>query len=102
MYTSALSEHARRLGPSTAGTCPDGMGCTHDHWLVTSPYEVPRAEGRERAPWGVVHLKRNGALLTACGLFAASWKVFWTHRHVPGAPQSCRACERVLRRGEQP
>ena len=45
-----------------------------------------------RRPWGKVHVKRSGALFTACGEPAAHWYVFWDYPLSPRAPETCAAC----------
>lgn len=67
-------------------------------WLVTAPYEVPRAESVDRQPWGMRHVRRDGAVVTVCGLPTSSWHTFWTLDFKPMDRASCPACARVFTR----
>lgn len=60
-------------------------------WLVTAAQKESRMTTTRR-PWGTVHIKRAGALFTACGEPAANWFVFWDYRLVPGAAETCESC----------
>ncbi|GAA4100474.1 hypothetical protein BJ958_000886 [Nocardioides kongjuensis] len=65
-------------------------------WVVTAPYRQPRSIDA-LAPWGDFHLKRQGALWTACGVPANDWHVFWTHTFKPEIPEACLECWVVVK-----
>lgn len=67
-------------------------------WVVTTPHEQPRPFGLERAPWGLRHVRRDGASVTACGLPTASWRTFWTLEFVTFDRESCPACAQAFAR----
>lgn len=66
-------------------------------WLVTAPYRTPERDSIARTPWGAYHLKKDGALLTACGRYAVAWHVFWGHPVDPRDPDACHACLQRIR-----
>lgn len=68
-------------------------------WLVTAPYVVPRMHPY-CVPWGEYHLRRDGAQLTACGVYAVEWHVFWGHDIAANPQEACRVCLWVSRESE--
>jgi queuine/archaeosine tRNA-ribosyltransferase len=67
---------------------------------VTTPYQQPRYVGR-RAPWGPVHVRRDGSAYTACGQPTAGWFVFWDLTVNLDSPVACRACADSVRSQQQ-
>ncbi len=72
------------------------VGTGSSRWVVVAPYRQPRSVGGV-SPWGTVHVRRDGALLSACGQLASSWHTFWNHAFEPGDDTSCPTCSAVLR-----
>jgi hypothetical protein len=76
-------------------------GCGHcsrtvrGDWLVTAPQKQVRLRSGRREPWGQVHLRRDGATVSACGRPAGEWFVFWDQSFSPTRPDACRECARV-------
>ena len=64
-------------------------------WVVTAPHMQPR-NSPDRAPWGVHHVRRDGASRTACGLPTATWHVFWDRRFEARAADACPDCGYAL------
>ncbi|GGO86131.1 hypothetical protein GCM10011584_07740 [Nocardioides phosphati] len=67
-------------------------------WLLTAPYEVPRAESVERRPWGMHHVRRDGSSTTVCGVSASAWVTFWTMDFRPLDRAACPACASAFAR----
>jgi hypothetical protein len=65
-------------------------------WQVTGP-QKEAGYGKVRRPWGTVHLRREGTQVTACGILAANWYVFWDLDFGPGNPSACAECARAQR-----
>lgn len=78
------------------GHCRRGIGCNVDGWIVTGPHLQSRRTP-DRDPWGLVHVKQNGALLTACRELAVSWYAFWDRPFGVGVAGSCPDCLRAMR-----
>ena len=72
------------------------VGTGRGRWVVVAPYRQPRSLGG-LSPWGTVHVRKDGALLSACGQPASSWHTFWNHEFEPRGDASCRACWEALR-----
>ena len=71
-------------------------------WLVTAPHEVSRAESEERRPWGMHHVRRDGASTTLCGMPTATWRTFWTLEVAPLDRAACPACANAYGRRVTP
>lgn len=67
-------------------------------WLVTAPYEVPRAVSVVRLPWGMHHVRRDGSSTTVCGMPTSSWVTFWTLDFRPLDRAACPACASAFSR----
>lgn len=71
-------------------------GTDRGAWMVVAPYRQPRCTG-ELEPWGTVHLRREGALVSACGQPASTWHTFWNHAFEPAGEASCGRCWATMR-----
>lgn len=91
--TPATSRRNHSEGSSRPGT-----GCNLHTWLVTGPYQAPASLSADRVPWGTYHLRKNGALVAACGTSAVAWHVFWGHAVDPHGSQACRDCLKIVGR----
>lgn len=67
-------------------------------WLVTAPHLRPRFASVDRAPWGAYHLKEDGSAVTACGMSAVAWHVFWRLSADPSDGYACSDCVRYVAR----
>jgi len=85
---------ARRATPAPHAECRLGNGCSRHDWLVTTP--VARSRTWPREPWGIVHVRGNGELLTACGVFAVGWPVFFDQTFDVEGYSSCESCASVV------
>ncbi|MEI5672661.1 MULTISPECIES: hypothetical protein [unclassified Nocardioides] len=66
-------------------------------WVTSAPHLQPAGPGG-RMPWGTRHARVNTEPWTACGLPAATWKVFWHLPFETTGAQACRGCvDEVLR-----
>ncbi|GGO93946.1 hypothetical protein GCM10011584_33830 [Nocardioides phosphati] len=87
----------RRRNAARRFQCSSARACDGHAWVVTAPQVMPRTSP-VRAPWGLIHVKRNGALQTACGLASASWYSFFETAFEPRSREACPACAaQVLR-----
>ncbi|HWJ65271.1 MAG TPA: hypothetical protein VNT31_01210 [Nocardioides sp.] len=84
----------RRRHPATTA-CAD-RACAQADWVTTAAHAAPR---RERRPWGTVHVKQDGALVTACGVYVAEWPVFWDLSLLAG-PDVCVTCVAAVRESQ--
>ncbi|MFT4084065.1 MAG: hypothetical protein QM638_15925 [Nocardioides sp.] len=84
--TASATTRSHSAGPAIRA----GIGRL-GRWQVTAPHRQPRNLG-PRAPWGVWHLRANGASRTCCGLPAATWFVFFERGIEPRDPHACPAC----------
>lgn len=69
-------------------------------WQVTAPYVAPHQADRE--PWGTHHVKLEGSLVTACGVSAVAWPIFWGRDFDAVAKGACPRCAQVLRIAQAP
>ena len=73
-------------------------------WLVSArngTTVVPHDGGRGQwRPFGLQHARQVGASLTACGLAAAEWEIFWDLPFPSEGPAICRDCRAVIDRSE--
>jgi hypothetical protein len=65
-------------------------------WYVTSSHGTRIANPSGPAQWqpyGLHHARQAGSIVTACGLWAAEWQIFWDLAF-PSAPgqTTCRMC----------
>lgn len=64
-------------------------------WITTAAHLAPGSpEGR--MPWGLRHVKQEGAARTACGEPAAHWRLFRHVRFDPVATDSCQRCAKAM------
>lgn len=93
-----MKNNERRIRSFPEGRCRSCAGFSserHTEWLVTSAQEQPRISP-ERGPWGTVHARRNGSLVTACGIYAVAWPVFWGRSLGQSSDESCPTCLRSV------
>ena len=64
-----------------------------DPWFATSrfPYSYPWVRSLEDGS-GLVHAKRVGTPLTACGLNTESWVKHWTRFESVAVDSACSSC----------
>jgi hypothetical protein len=86
--------HRRAGGDSREAICCSGHLCAGHDWLVTAPQMRPCYESVDRVPWGTYHLKENGGAMTACGMSAVTWHVFWGRAADPTDSAACPECIR--------
>ncbi|WP_374456004.1 hypothetical protein [Nocardioides sp.] len=67
---------------------------TPETWLVVAPHEEP--PWGSQTPWGLAHIRKDGELMTACGVNTIGWKVFWMLRFPLGVPTPCPDCREAL------
>ena len=68
-------------------------------WLVSTAHTyVRRMSAKEgiRLPYGVQHARQVGSQLTACGLGAFTWELFWDAAFPSGSSSPCHECLRVV------
>lgn len=96
MTTDVVPEGWVFRRPAREGACRSGTGCcAAARWIPTARQLQPRS-CPEREPWGTVHVRREGDLLTACGEYAVDWYSLFNRDFELLAVDSCRACARVL------
>jgi hypothetical protein len=63
-------------------------------WLVSAKHRtLVRCAGEsDWSPLGAHHARQAGESLTACGVVAIGWPVFWLMPFDTGAPASCPDC----------
>jgi hypothetical protein len=68
-------------------------------WLATSPNGTWQLRGQERAwvPYSMPHARAVGSSVTACGLFAVGWQLFWDIPFDAASPQVCQECAQAIR-----
>ena len=71
-------------------------------WLVSAKHRrvVSRDGDSEWYPVGVHHAREAGENLTACGLVAIGWPVFWLMPFRAGRSTSCVECTAAVTRAE--
>ena len=76
--------------------------CHWPTWLVSAKHRtvVLRDGDSEWSPIGEHHARQAGENLTACGLVAIGWPVFWLMPFRPRASISCPACVEAVTRAE--
>lgn len=57
-------------------------------WMVSTRHEDRHSPGG-RCPLGTSHARRSGDRVTACGIDATEWKMFW---HLPFSAAQADAC----------
>ncbi|GAB3857810.1 hypothetical protein GCM10028801_16810 [Nocardioides maradonensis] len=89
-----MTIHATSLSAADCGHCSRPAP---SRWRVTAPQvRRPTRVGR-REPWGKAHLRREGDAVTACGLVAVEWHVFWDVQLSAAGVDACSECVGVLR-----
>lgn len=63
-------------------------------WYVTSSHKVG-AFGDEK-PYGLKHARQPGTPVTACGVLALTWPIFWDRPFAATSERTCRACGQLL------
>ena len=81
------------------------MARRHVHWptwLVSAKHRtvIARDGDSEWYPVGEHHAREAGENLTACGLVAIGWPVFWLMPFKPGSSVSCTECTGAVKRAE--
>lgn len=81
------------------------MARRHLHWptwLVSAKYRtvIARDGDSDWYPVGEHHAREAGENLTACGLVAIGWPVFWLMPFEPRASVSCTDCIEAVTRAE--
>jgi hypothetical protein len=68
--------------------------CHWPTWLVSAKHRtvIMRDGESEWSPLGEHHARQSGENLTACGLVAIGWPVFWLMPFEPEASTSCPNC----------
>ena len=71
-------------------------------WLVSAKHRtvISRDGDRDWYPVGEHHAREAGENLTACGLVAIGWPVFWLMPFKPGSSSSCSECTAAVKRAE--
>ena len=72
-------------------------------WLVSTAHSYVRrvtAKKGIRLPYGVQHARQVGSQLTACGLAAVGWELFWDAPFPQESSSPCPECRRVVARTE--
>jgi hypothetical protein len=68
-----------------------------DPWYITASHRrIGRRRGPIDLPFGVGHIRKVGSNVTACGLNATSWMIFWT-TPVDDVENFCLDCDWVRR-----
>lgn len=72
-------------------------------WLVSTPHSfLNRTDGRGvRLPYGTQHARKVGSQLTACGVGAFDWELFWETPFPDDPSSSCHDCLRVTAREKE-
>ena len=74
-----------------------------EHWFATSPLDCDLEATESGSAMGpdmfLVHAKRLGTTLSACGLDTAMWHKYWISFHRFPSEQACLSCiDEVARR----
>ncbi|GAB7007807.1 hypothetical protein JCM18899A_52830 [Nocardioides sp. AN3] len=72
-------------------------------WLVSTAHAyMQRVSAKEgiRLPYGVQHARQVGSRLTACGLAAIGWELFWDQSFPDRSTSPCPECVHVVARTE--
>lgn len=69
---------------------------SEQEWCVTAPHTVRPPNGGPREPWGVVHVRRDGEMRTACGMSTIGWTVLWEREFTIHGAGQCVDCLAVL------
>jgi len=74
--------------------------CQWPTWLVSAKHRAVVSRDGDRAghPVGDHHARQSGENLTACGLVAIGWPVFWLMGFQPDDPTSCPECITAVER----
>jgi hypothetical protein len=94
MRSSDVLEHA---SPNSSACLPT--------WFVSTAYATARREsGAEaiRRPYGIQHARQVGSYLTACGLGAFGWELFWEAAFPSESPSTCEECVRAVTQADVP
>lgn len=69
-------------------------------WLVSAKHRAVISNGDDSGwfPVGVLHARRASGHLTACGLFAIGWPMFWAMPFEGATAGSCQDCAAALTR----
>ena len=59
-------------------------------WYVCAPHRS--ALNAQGVPFGVRHAREVGRSVTACGLLARNWPMFWEMPFAPEVPGRCAEC----------
>lgn len=95
---------ARRGRPFKECCRPDAVAtpASTNRWFVTSQLAEPRlVDGRpEERPASLIHAKRMGSMLTACGTPATTWPRFFGLAFPAVGGVVCRDCLNAVRTSE--
>lgn len=70
-----------------------------DPWYATSPFDFvpgPTHAQQARADLFLIHAKRTGSTVSACGQNATAWKKHWVAFQSVGADRACPGCVQVI------
>lgn len=72
-------------------------------WLVSTPHSCPSRTygGRVRLPYGTQHARKVGSPLTACGVGAFDWELFWEAPFPHDPSSSCHDCLQATAREKE-
>lgn len=65
-------------------------------WLVSTSRSSRRHVTRGAVPYGMQHARQVGSPLTACGLTAIDWEIFWSVEFPDSDHSTCTDCVRVV------
>ena len=78
----------------TSPSDAEGREATREWYVSARHGRIVSAEGGPSwIPFGVHHARQPGQTLTACGVGALGWEIFWEMPYVRGDSESCPACD---------